>query len=789
LKSTIRIFMTSHRSLPFPSGLPVLFLAAGLAATPVHGTPPEPVDLVAPLAGTVTPRFDYFAAASMPFGMVALSPDTKHGDLWNSGYRYHDTHIQCFSHIHNIQLAGIPVMPAVGPSRGHLGMAANQARFARDTEVVRPGYHKVDLTDCGIRVEITATTRVGLSRFTFPEAGEAHLLMDLGAPIGMTGIEHAAAFRVSETELTGEVVMAPTHRRKVPCTVYFVARVDRPMSGFGGWQPDGKGSMREVEPEDSKLSGAGTGVRMSFADLQQGERIQLKVGLSYVSTAQARKNLEAELPGWDFEATAAQARAAWNSLVSRIQVEGGNEAQRAKFHTDLFRMGVGKRIWNDVDGRYTDRAGPQPVVRTLPLDAMGRPEFQLLDMDCLWGSQWNLNLLWLLAYPDVARDVARSFLEYHRHNDILPRGVWGGRDSYVMVGDPTTPLLAAMASHGFTGIDWEQAFAAARKNAFPGGVRDRSGYEAALEPTGGGMEDYIRLGYVPVEVQQKTTGWHSGGTALTLEYAWQDWCIAHLARHVDREEDAELFFGRAENFRNVFDPQSGWMRPRHADGSWMEGFKPVADDDLQSPGFIEGNSAQYTYHVPQHPAALIDLMGGREAFVARLEAGFRLAEPKGFRTPHGGHSKGWVEYGNQPSGGMAHWFNHAGAPWLSQHWVRRVHDAMFSSPAPEGGYNGDDDQGQLGALSALMAIGLFDLQGGVGENPDWEITAPIFDRVRIDLASGKRLAIHVTRGAPGDGFIQSLKFNGKRLTGVFLSSAELMQGGTLEISLGAEPVR
>jgi predicted alpha-1,2-mannosidase len=719
--------------------------------------------------------------------MVALSPDTKHGDLWNAGYRYADKHILSFSHIHNIQLAGIPVMPAVGPCRGHLGLAANQAAFSRETEVVQPGYHRVELTDRGVVVELTATCRVGLSRFTFPDTGEAHLLFDLGAPLGMTTMDSARAERVGATEFVGEVVMSPTYRRKVACPVYFVAQVSRPFDAFAGWRPTKDAARELCALPEGRIAGTNTGVYLTFHNLQRHERVLLKVALSYVSIEQARQNLVAELPGWDFQQTVEAAHRAWNDYLSRIAVRGGTREQREKFYTDLFHTAVGKRIWNDAGGQYMDRGGPTSVPRTIPLDDVSHPRFNLLDMDCLWGSQWNLNLLWLLAYPDVANDVAASFLEYYRHNDILPRGVWGGRDSYVMVGDPTTPLLAALACQDRAKFDLVAAYQAARKNAFPGGVRDRSGYEANARPTGGGMEDYVRCGYVPVEVQQRTAGWHSGGTALTLEYAFQDWCLAHLARLVGENVDRDLFIRRSQNFRNVFDSSSGWMRPRLANGSWMTEFKPVADDDKQSPGFIEGNAAVYTFYVPQDVPGLIDLLGGREKFVCRLEENFRRAADQSFRTPHGGHSRGWVEYGNQPSGSMAHLFSHAGAPWLTQYWVRQVHRDMFSSAQPDGGYHGDEDQGQLGALSALMSIGLFDVQGGVGNAPDWELTAPLFDEVRLNLGNGHSLCIEVHGQRPENVYIQSASFNAKPVRGFAIPSSELLRGGTLKIVVGPRP--
>lgn len=290
-----------------------------------------------------------------------------------------------------------------------------------------------------------------------------------------------------------------------------------------------------------------------------------------------------------------------------------------------------------------------------------------------------------------------------------------------------------------------------------------------------------------MEVQQRTTGWHSGGSALTLEYAWQDWCLANLARIVGAEDDCNLFSKRSQNFRNVVDAETGWMRPRHGDGSRMADFKPVADDDKQSPGFIEGNSANYTFHVPQDVQGFIDQMGGREKLVEQLNESFGKAESSGFRTPHGQHSRGWVEYGNQPSGAMAYLFNHAGAPWLSQYWVSRIHQAMFSSPAPDGGYHGDDDQGQLGALSALMSIGLFDVQGGVSDFPDWELTAPLFDEILIDLGATKTLTIRARRTALDDRYIQAATFNGTPVKGFSIPSKDLLAGGLLEIELGAEP--
>lgn len=733
--------------------------------------------LVNPRTGTATPRFDYFASATLPFGMVSLCPDTRHGDLWNAGYRHGDARILSFSHIHNIQTAGLPFMPGHGKPRAHLGLKANSAPFRHETETIEPGYHRVSLDDRDITVEMTATLRTGLTRVSFPAAPNAHLAFDLAAQLGPCPMAEASFRQTGPDEITGMSLMAPTHRRKIPCPVHFVVRFDRPLASLAAWHPGPDGTPVWSETREAK--GAGLGLLARFGDFKEPQSVQMKAGLSFTDADGARRNLEAEMPGWNFDNTRAAARQAWNAHLSRIQIDGGSPLQQRRFYTDLFRTAVGKRAYSDHDGRWADRSAAATVVRTVPSASPGSHAFAMLDMDCLWGTQWNLNLLWTLAWPDRGNQVAATFLEYHKHNGTMPRGPWGGRDSFVMVGDTATPLLAALACNGRARFDLAQAFAAARKNAFPGGLRDRSGYEAADPPTGGGIADYVKLGYVPVEVAKETTGWHSGGTALTLEYAWQDFTVAHLARLAGQTEEATAFLARAQNYRHVFRADAGWMAPRRRDGSWFEPFSPVQANGATPPGFIEGNAAQYTWHVPHDPQGLIQLLGGPPRFVARLSQALADGQAYGFHLPHGKHGAGPVEYGNQPSLQLAHLFHHAGRPDLSGKWVTAVREALFSSLAPDTGYPGDEDQGQLGALSALMALGLFDTAGLVGENPSWQITPPRFPRAVVDLGAGKQLVISAP--AAGKTNVTRATWNGTELPGLSIPSRLLLAGGTLEI--------
>jgi predicted alpha-1,2-mannosidase len=767
-----------------------MFIGTGLPE--VAGGKENPADLANPLIDTHKPRYDYFVSAAIPFGMVALSPDTKHGDLWNSGYRYDDRHILNFSHVHNAQTAGIPVMPVTGACRGNLGLEANKSAFSHEKETVKLGYHKVFLEDYGITAELTATCRVGMHRYTFPETEESHILFDLGAALGPTAMSYAWVRKNGNSTIEGYSVMSPTGRRKKPFIVYFVAQFDKPFAVFSGWK---NGTLNDTSSD--LIEGEHCGAFVSYGKMKEGEQLKIKVAVSYVSIQQAAKNMEAELPHWDFDNVVQSAEKAWNDYLGRITVEGGTTEQRIKLYTDLMHT-ASKRIASDVSGSYADWTGPHPVVRQLPAGADGNPARPFLEGDGLWGSQWTLNILWALVYPEYGNQMAETFLDYYRNAGTMDRCSWGSNFTYVMVGDHVTPLLAALMSTGRATFDPETAYAASCKNAFPGGIRDRAGYETGPNPAGGGIDLYIRLGYVPVEIVNRGGGMHRGGTAMTLEYAYQDWCLSHMARMLGKADDAAMFAKRAENWRNVFDTATGWTRPRHESGKWMDDFSPVAleGSKFNSPGYIEGNSATYSFYVPHQIEELIKAMGGADAFVKRLDSSFIKAEPYKFITPHGEHATGWIDYENQPSCHMAHLFNFAGAPWKTQYWVRKVNEITFGGTTPYSGYNGDEDQGQLGALGVLMAIGLFDVQGCVGENPELEITSPLFDRTIITLpspggsAAGRENSFEIIvkrKKADDDIYIQKVTLNGKNHQSIRFPATDFMNGGKLEIELGPKP--
>jgi len=747
--------------------LPVLLLALASAfavSLPARATAPDsapatkrPVDWVNPLIDTVKPRWFYFASAARPFSLVALSPDTQTEGDWNAGYRYRDTRIQCFSHLHEWQLAGLPVMPVLERT----DLADVSSEFSRATEIVHPGYHKLDLTTPGITAELTSTARVGFHRYTFPAGQTERLFLDLSRTLmecKMSAWEtHPNADR---TELAGAFTLSATQRRPKPVRVHFHAAFPRPFKQIGDGT-DGK-------------------VLLDFGPSANGKPLLAKFALSFTDAEGARRNLAAELPQWDFDRVVADSRAEWDTWLSRIEVEGGTPAQTTKLYTDLWHSLLGRRRLDDVDGRYPDNTGPAFAIRQT---TDGRPHH---NFDALWGAHWSLNVLWPLAWPEKMDDFASTMLRMYRDGGLIPRGPAGGNDTFVMIGDPAASFFAASYFKGIRNWDTAFAYEGLRKNAFPGGIRSHAGYDHRPDATGGGIAYYVERGYVPEDIPG-ARGLHRQGAAMTLEYAYQDHALALLANALGKPDDAALFHQRAQNYRKLWDPAVGWMRPRRLDGSWYSSFGPVAEG-FAAKGFVESSAAVYSFYVPHDLPGLASLFGGPAAAADRLEESFRRAEPFRFITDHGKHAVAWVDYENQPSTELAHLFSHFGRPWRSQYWVRKVHDAAFSDTTPFGGYNGDEDQGQMGALSALMALGLFDVEGGVSPNPHYDLTAPKFTRITFHLDPryypGKTFTITAGPQAPENIYIQSATLNGEPLRSFRFPHRAFAAGGTLELTLG-----
>lgn len=740
------------------------------------------VDLVNPFVDSHRSRWFFFSSACRPFGMVSLSPDTDTEHSWESGYLYDSKQIRCFSHVHNWQMSGVAVMPTVGEFKGHLGMNAYQSAFTHDGEIAKPGYHKVKLTDYDITAELTSTMRVGFHCYTFPKSDASYILFDTGAFLAHGPTAYSEVWKVSDKEIAGWEIMERTGRRPKDTPVYFYAQLSKPMDKVVSWR---EGRI-ESNSNPERISGKNAGMAVRFKT-EKDEKVMLKVAISFVSVEQARKNMLVELSDWDFEQVKQSSFSEWNDWLGKIEVEGGSREQQIKLYTDLWHALLGRHIVSDADGHYMDMTTDFPRIRQIPLGDGGKPLYNHHNFDAWWGSHWSLDILWSMAYPGVMDDFCNTMIDMYRNGGLIPRGPSGGNYTYVMIGDPAASFFASAYNKGIRNYNAELAYEGLRKNAFVGGIRDHAGYEHSKAAHSGGMKYYEERGYVP-DGRKDVEGMHTTGASMTLEYAYQDWCLAQMAKTMGKLQDYEFFMKRSRNYRNLWNPESGYMQPRGEDGNWLPCFDPL--ELTEKGGFCESNSAICSHYVPHDMAGLIELYGGADQYVKRLNANFEKSEPYGFFRSNKTKKGNWTDYGNQPGTGMAHLFSYAGAPWLTQKWVRKV-KAAYSDVTPYGGYRDDEDQGQMGALGVLMAIGLFEVDGGCAEKPFYEITSPLFDKVTIHLDnryySGKTFQIITKGNSPTNMYIQNASFNGKKWNKYWFYHEDFIKGGTLELELGATP--
>ena len=746
----------------------------------------QPVDLVYPLTDAANSRWFFFNSATRPFGMVNLSPDNAIDADWNAGYRYEKDSIKCFSHIHCWQLSGIPVLPTTGEFKGHLGSDSYGSVFSHNKETIKAGYHQVYLETYKIKAELTSTTRVGFHKYTFPAAENSQILFDFSTFLGPSDTQYGLIRKISNTEIEGYAIMAPTIRRPKTVTVFFVAQFDKPFKSLKTWQ------FGKLLGESDLIEGERIGGYVDFSTTDNEKR-KMKVAISYVSEAQARINLEKELNHWDFEKVVTESREDWNHWLSRIEIEGGTETEQRRFYTDLWHALQGRRIISDVNGKYSDMTGPVRIIRQIPLDAEGKPKFNHHNSDSFWGAQWTLNTLWHLVYPEVTESFVNSMIKMYEDGGLIPRGPAGGNYTYVMTGAATTPFIVSAYLKGIKGFDLEKGYEGLRKNHFPGGMMSKIGYEHYTFK-GGGIEYYMEKGYVPHPLSKIRYGFHQDGSTQTLEYAYQDYALAQFAKKLGKTEDYQLFMKRATNYKNIWNAEIGWMWNKTIEGKWGEPVDILRYDN----GWEEGNAAQYTWFVPHDVQGLISLIGGNDAFNTKLNTSFLEAEKHDF-TSGKSHDKEILEklrrvylnYGNQPSIQTAYLFNYSGAPWLTQYWSRKVVEKVYSGLSPSYGYSGDEDQGLMGSLAVLMKSGIFSTNGGTSENPFYEISSPIFNKITFhlnkDYYKGQKFTIEARNNSSKNYYIQSAYLNDAKLEKPWMLHETVINGGKLILNMGNTP--
>ena len=727
------------------------------------------VDKVYPQLDTENSRWFFFSSASRPFGMVNLSPDTQINGAWGSGYRYKTDTIKGFSHIHAWQMSGVSVMPVVTSSKNKATIFTDfYSNFSHEKEIITPGYQFVELERYDIKTEITSTKRVGFHKYNFPKGKQASILFNLNTLLGPSKNIDGILEETGDNELSGKVVMVATHRRPKPVTVYFKVYLDTPIKAI------------ELDEETGNY----------LVDLVQTDKeVLMKVGISYTSIDNANNNIQQELEHWNFDDVISESKEEWNELLGRIDVEGATEKAQRRFYTDLWHALQGRRTISDVNGAYPDNTGSKFRVGQIPLNADGKPTFNHYNSDAFWGAQWTINTLWGLAYPEIMEDFVHSLMQYYKDGGMVARGPAGGNYTFVMTGASSTPFIVSAIQKGIVTNDLETIYEALKKGHELGGIMEKAGYEHNTS-IGGGLGYYIKNGYVPYPIPEGEFGYHQDSPSLTMEYAYQDWTLAQLAKKLKRDEDYQYFLNRSNNYKNTFDKIVGWMRPKDIDGKWLSDFDPYKYET----GFNESNGAQSTWFVPHDISGLAELMGGKDKAVKKLNEQFETAELLGF-TSGGAHDKELhpelrripINYGNQPSMQTAFVFNQLNRPDLSQYWSRKIIKTTFSGLAPNTGYNGDEDQGLMGSLNVLMKIGLFQMNGGTDENPNYQIGSPIFDKVTIqlnpDYYSGKSFVIEAENNSDDNVFVSEMVLNNSVIGVLDLTHSDIVNGGKLELKM------
>jgi len=726
----------------------------------------EPVDYVDPFLGTSSCRWMLFPGATMPFGMVKLSPDNTDEYLMDAGYEYSINSISGFGHVHSWMMGSFLTMPATGEIKIIPGTkddpdSGYRSRIDHKNEKASPGYYSVQLDDYNIKAELTATTRGGFQRYTFPDGESGHVLFDLQVPEeGKPTIIEATIKQVNEKEIEGYVSRIAGWNEYI---LYFVARFNQPVESMGGWK--GTEIVNRIK-EISTTEDLDIGAFLKFS-LKDNTELLMKTGISYVSTEQARLNMETEMDkfGWDFDAVHNNSRETWNSLLGKIKVEGGSEEDKLKFYTNMYRSYSARTIFSDVNGKYTDMCEDVQQLKD--------PDSPVYGCDAFWNTFWNLNQLWGLVNPDLTEKWVNSLMEIYDKGGWLPKGPGGIEYSSIMVASHEIPLIVGAWQKGIQNFDIEKAYKAIKEVQMnPARPHECGGYVGNRN-----IISYKEMGYVPA---------NEGPVSNTLEYAYDDWCVAQLAKALGKTDDYRYFMKRAQNYRNVFDKSTGYMRPKHSGGPWYEEFTPIKsavgkEDNFGTRDYVEANAWQFSWFVPHDLKGLMELMGIDE-FNNRLETGFENSRPV--------FTSEFVNHSNQPNMQAPWLFNYSGKPWLTQYWVREVLDNYYGT-GPIDGYPGDEDQGQMGAWYVMSAMGMFQMDGGASVEPVYELSGPIFEKITIQLDQnyykGSEFVIEAKNSSKANRYIQSATLNGETLNKFWIKHTDVIKGGKLVFEMGPEP--
>ncbi|MDP2337028.1 MAG: GH92 family glycosyl hydrolase [Bacteroidota bacterium] len=675
-----------------------------------------------------------YPGASVPFGSVQLSPDTRMNSC--GGYAFNDSTIIGFSHTHlsgvgEPEYRDVLFMPTVGKIQLQPGDEMNtksgyRSSFDHRQETAKPGYYSVFLKDYQVKAELTATQRCGFHQYTFPQTDSAHVIIDLAYPFGADDLYIK---KISDTAVEG---LRRSHGWAWDQYVYFVAEFSRPFSSFDVALND------SIQKGSSEAHGKNVKAVVSFKT-KKNEIVLVRVGTSAVSAEGARKNLAAEIQEWNFDRVVHEANKSWNEALSRIEVEGGTPEQQTVFYTSMYHACLSPNVFMDVDGQYR---GVDHQVHT----AKGFTNYTVFS---LWDTFRALHPLFTIIDQKRTTDFVKTLLQIYDDGGRLPMWPLAGNYTDDMLGYHAVPVIVDAYMKGIRNYDVEKAFKAIK-------------HSAELDKLG--LKYYKKIGFLPADRQGESV-------SKTLEYCYDDWCISQMAKEMGKKDDYSEFHQRAHNYTNVFDPSTGFMRGKNIDRSWLEPFDPLVNS-----AYSEGNAYQYLF-VPHDVDGLKTLMGGDQKFSQWLDVLFSLNTGPGERGKIGQY---W--HGNEPGHHLAYLYDYVGEAWKTQKLVHQILTELYTN-SPEG-LAGNDDCGQISAWYILSSMGFYPVAPG---QTIYAIGAPLFAKATINLESGKKFVIRAKNSSAENSYIQSAKLNGKVYPNSFLRHEDIMKGGVLTFEMGPKP--
>ncbi|MDD7885127.1 GH92 family glycosyl hydrolase [Flavivirga sp. 57AJ16] len=734
---------------------------------------------VNPLIGT-SKMGHVFPGATTPFGMVQLSPQTNFEVMFDdkgrynaetyeycAGYQYRDTTIIGFSHTNfsgtgHADLGDFLVMPTTGelvldPLKTKNDKKGFYSSFSHDKEEASPGYYKVDLDSYKIKAELTSSDRVGFHQYTFPKSNDAHIILDMVYNVYHHDNKNVWTFiRVeNDTLVTG---YRQTNGWAKTRKVFFAMQFSKPFKSYGHKRYEKvtySGFYRRFNQYKNFPEMAGKDIRAYFNfDTEEGEKINIKFALSSVSTNGALKNLKAEIPHWDFNKTKKEAKTKWNNELSKIEVTTLTEDDKTNFYTAMYHANLSPIIYEDVDGQY----------RGLDQNIYNSEGFTNYTVFSLWDTYRALHPLFNITQPKRNNDMIKSMLAHHDQSvhNMLP--IWShyANENWCMIGYHATSVIADAIAKNVGDFDYNRALQASTNTA---NVRYFEG-----------LGDYIDNKYVPDDKSHSSV-------SKTLEYAYNDWCIAQIAEKVNATSVKEAFMKRSEYYNNVYDPSIGFMRPKLSDGTFRKNFDPM---DTHGQGFIEGNAWNYGLYVPQNIDKMIDLMGGKEHFTSQLDSLFTMEIEDKYIENHEDITRdgiiGNYVHGNEPGHHIPYLYNWTGHPEKTQARVRMIMDTMYA-PTVEG-LCGNDDAGQMSAWYIFSSLGFYPVTPG---SQDYAIGSPLVKEAIIHLENGKTLTIKTENQSKENVYVQKVNINGRQIDKPILSHNDLLEGGTMTFYLGKDP--